>query len=732
MMPQPSLDEIFGDNSTKPSLDEIFGNAPAPKSVKEQGAFNTVTDQGLSGLTFGLGNRAQAGLAAAVMSGIDDRPFLDTIGENYKKAREIKTKQMEQQMEESPALAITSNIAGGLALGGIGAGTKAGAALGNSLRGGKVLGRELGVAGRITKGAAAGAASGAAYGAGTAGYDQSLSGAGKGAILGAVAGGAIPAVGAVAGKLIEKATPVAAEGLRDVGKLAQKFNIPVSLNQISDSRMLKNLQKVSQEVPLSGQEAFRESQMKAFNKALFKTVGVDADRFTPENMAFAFKKVGNEFDNITKGKQFNIGSSFIDDITQTADEVASTYGDDAAKIYQKEALKVIDDFGSGDVISGELIGRQRARINGLARKAQDPNIKGALLDLENNIVDGITGGDSATQAALTAAKNRYKNLIVLEPIANKAKGGFISPTLLNGRVSQVYRRAHTIGQSGDIGDLARIGNELLPELGGSDTTQKMAYLASIATGISNPATALPIAGGAIANRAAQSGLNRNQALVKMALNNAEKTNLPSKIQPVLPQISAPAGAAAGTLAAPQPTQQNVYKPSAPVELNRVQMQPMSYTAPQSLKKDYFDSIKQAESGGNPNAKATTSSASGLYQFTDQTWKDSVSKWGKKYGITEKMKNNPRAQEVMVRELAADNARILTNKLNREPNVADMYVAHVFGADQGAKLINSIGTNRPAFMIMPPRVVNANKSIFFDGKKPRTVEQVYTLLGSKVS
>lgn len=321
----------------------------------------------------------------------------------------------------------------------------------------------------------------------------------------------------VAGKATQVLLPKVDDGLIEVGKLAQKYDIPLSFDQISKSRALKNVQKISQEVPLSGQQAFRDEQLKAFNRALFKTVGVEADSFTPETMNIAFKKVGGEFDALTKGRDFNIGGTFIDDITSTADEVASTYGKDAAAIYQKEALRVIDDFSKGDVISGELISRQRGRINALARKATDPNIKGALLDLENNIVDAITSKDKGIEKMLATAKQRYKNLIVLEPIANSAKGGVISPSKLNNRVSQVYKRAHTIGESGDIGNLARIGHELLPELGGSDTTQKMAYLAAVATGGINPASIPAIATGVAANRAFQSGINRNQSLIDRAI-----------------------------------------------------------------------------------------------------------------------------------------------------------------------------------------------------------------------
>jgi hypothetical protein len=328
----------------------------------------------------------------------------------------------------------------------------------------------------------------------------------------------------MAGRAAAKAlTPSVQEGLVDVALSARKFDIPLSLDQVTGSRALKNVQKVSQELPFSGQQGFREAQMRAYNKALFKTVGVEADAFTPKNMALAFDKVGGEFDAVTKGKTFGIGGNFIDDLVATAEDVRSQYGDEAFNAFQREASKVISDF-QGDSISGELISRQRGRINALARKAS-PGQKEALLDLENTIVDGITSGDPAIEAALSQAKQRYKNLIVLEPVATKAKGGMISPSLLNNRVASVYKRAYTLGNSGDIGELARVGYELLPELGGSDTTQKLLTVGAAGSMLSNPVSIAPLAVGVGGNRAFQSAVNRNQSLVNAAIKKSEAEQL---------------------------------------------------------------------------------------------------------------------------------------------------------------------------------------------------------------
>jgi hypothetical protein len=344
-----------------------------------------------------------------------------------------------------------------------------------------------------------------------------------------VVGKTADAVGDVAGSTARAVLPKIDEGLAEVGALAAKHKIPVSIDQLSFSKPLKTFQKVSQEIPFSGSGAFREKQMLSFNRALFNTVGSNADRFNQKTMADAFKRVGGEFDDLTKGKTFNLGDDFINSIASQKDEIQSQLGQEAADIFEKEALRVINDFGGNNNVKGEILAAQRSRINKLARGA-DFSKQQALFDLENILVDSITSGDEGAKAALSEAKRKYKNLIALEPVAAKAKGGFISPSLLNERVQRVYKTAFTRGENaGDIGELAKVGYELLPELGGSDTFQKSALAigATGGAGAFSPPLAAAAIGGMATNRAAQSLLNRNPALVKQAIKSG-LTKLPKE------------------------------------------------------------------------------------------------------------------------------------------------------------------------------------------------------------
>jgi len=329
--------------------------------------------------------------------------------------------------------------------------------------------------------------------------------------------GAVTALGAgAAGKLASKLAPAADEGLKTVGKLANKYNIPVAVSQITDSPAINNLQKISREIVGSGWNTFKDKQDRAFTKALTNTFGQDSEKFTPELMDKAFGRLGKKFDEFGKGKTFNLNSK---ELNQLADDVLNydtAYSTEAIKAFKKEIKNLQTQIKDG-TISGERLNFARNRLNKLARKTNDFDKNELFKDAENIIVDILTEGDEAAAKALSKTKQEYKNLLVIEPVAVKAKGGAISPTTLNNRVSKIYGRAHTRGKSGDIGELARIGLEIMPEQLGSDTAQKTLYGAATVGLLANPTTGIQ-AGTAIgANTAYQKLLNQNQNIVNELL-----------------------------------------------------------------------------------------------------------------------------------------------------------------------------------------------------------------------
>lgn len=169
--------------------------------------------------------------------------------------------------------------------------------------------------------------------------------------------------------------------------------------------------------------------------------------------------------------------------------------------------------------------------------------------------------------------------------------------------------------------------------------------------------------------------------------------------------------------------------------------------------DYLLAQAKIESSLNPGAKAPTSSAAGLYQFTNGTWLRTLEKHGGDHGmgwadamIDGGRVNDPSARSqimamrydadtsaLMAAELASDNKADLTATLGREPDAAELYMAHFLGSSGAQQFLSALQTNpgQSAAAILP-KAAAANRGIFFDGGVPRTVAGVMELMRAKVS
>ncbi len=164
--------------------------------------------------------------------------------------------------------------------------------------------------------------------------------------------------------------------------------------------------------------------------------------------------------------------------------------------------------------------------------------------------------------------------------------------------------------------------------------------------------------------------------------------------------------------------------------------------------DYLFRTAQRESSLNPEAKARTSSATGLFQFTDATWLSVVDRYGEKYGIGTSdsgqslpkdevlaLRNDPVASARLAAELANENAALLENRIGREPTSQELYSAHFLGPAGAARLIEAVRDNpRANASELFPAAARANPAIFNskDGE-PRSVSAVYSrLTGHRLS
>ncbi len=154
--------------------------------------------------------------------------------------------------------------------------------------------------------------------------------------------------------------------------------------------------------------------------------------------------------------------------------------------------------------------------------------------------------------------------------------------------------------------------------------------------------------------------------------------------------------------------------------------------------DYLVKTAQRESNFDPSAKASTSSAAGLFQFTKDTWLEVLDRYGARHGVSTDgltrdaqlaLRNDADLSARMAGELARENATVMARKLGRQATSAELYTAHFMGPQDAARLIKSARRNDagPAAEIFP-RAAFANANVFrgHDGAS-LTAAQLYAKL-----
>ncbi|MDH3979146.1 MAG: transglycosylase SLT domain-containing protein [Gammaproteobacteria bacterium] len=176
---------------------------------------------------------------------------------------------------------------------------------------------------------------------------------------------------------------------------------------------------------------------------------------------------------------------------------------------------------------------------------------------------------------------------------------------------------------------------------------------------------------------------------------------------------------------------------------------------------YLMELAAVESSFDPQARAKTSSASGLYQFKDKSWLDAIRAYGDSYGLGHyaaqedyrlddngvmqpyiedaalqqrvlDLRFNPRLAALLAAEHVRNSREQLVSSLTRQPGRTELYLTHFFGTSGAISFLKVLEENpdRIAGEIFPGPA-RRNRNIFQTrSRTPRTVAEVYRVLGRK--
>jgi hypothetical protein len=165
-----------------------------------------------------------------------------------------------------------------------------------------------------------------------------------------------------------------------------------------------------------------------------------------------------------------------------------------------------------------------------------------------------------------------------------------------------------------------------------------------------------------------------------------------------------------------------------------------------------------ESGFRPDAQASTSSARGLFQFTEQTWLSMLRQHGAKYGAGAEaativsgngrltaespvqrarllaLRDDPQLSANMATEYMREVSDGLAPVLGRRPDAAELYLGHFLGTGGASRMLQAMTANpNQAAANILPQAAAANPSVFnaSDGS-PLSVAQFIDRLRSRVN
>lgn len=171
---------------------------------------------------------------------------------------------------------------------------------------------------------------------------------------------------------------------------------------------------------------------------------------------------------------------------------------------------------------------------------------------------------------------------------------------------------------------------------------------------------------------------------------------------------------------------------------------------------YLLDTAQRESSLQPDARAATSSATGLFQFVEGTWLQTLKEEGPSLGLGQysaeigktasgryqvadpamrekilALREDPDVASLVAGAFTRRNAQSLRDDIGRDATAGELYIAHFLGAKGASALIGAAGSD-PASSAADlfPQAARANPAIFYEGGRERTVAEVYANLTGK--
>ena len=311
--------------------------------------------------------------------------------------------------------------------------------------------------------------------------------------IGALLGGGTNAAIKGAGRLIRpiKSSPAGADAravktLEDAGvqlDAAQKSGSPAAMRVKSALR--------DNPVTIGGQVANAEKQQAQFNRAVLKSIGVNADVADEAVMGAAKDRISQAFNSVLSKHSVRFSASANNKAAAIEAQAKTLLGDNRI---QNTIQRIRDSVAqNGGKLDGKAYQNIRSDLSALTGQKEIGPVARELMESLDDAFQQVAGPDAKL---LVEARRQWRNMRIIENAIDAEGSGAISPSKLANQFNRKGNRNVGVYGKGDssildLAKLAKAGKRLLPDkLPQSGTTPRMIMQAAL------PAAAGGIYGGA--------------------------------------------------------------------------------------------------------------------------------------------------------------------------------------------------------------------------------------------
>lgn len=267
-------------------------------------------------------------------------------------------------------------------------------------------------------------------------------------------------------------------------KFLEEKGIPVTAGQKVGSDSLRRKEALSDKFG-----NFKNDQVEAFTAAAMKEIGSSMPRATPDALIEAQARIGGKMNKALDGV---VVKPDLDDLLGLS-KAASVYrkskpigaeGDEASDLFSRINKAFVSGAKSGDFIDVDQYTSFRSQLSKATMNSNDAIRKAAVKMLD--IVDGSLDkelrrlGRNDDFKILNEARKEYRDFFAIEKsisgTGEMKAAGLITPSALGTALRSQSKRAQSQGKRGELGELARAGEQVAVFPRTSNTTADMKQL----------------------------------------------------------------------------------------------------------------------------------------------------------------------------------------------------------------------------------------------------------------